>query len=577
MDHNMRLVDVVNTEAVQDDAGPEKMATEDETPIVEMKAIPFDAPQNVEHHVPIGKMAGGSYRVDAYGCHRLYGAKNNETIKHISKLFDIDAMLILRTNESRIDGLELTSKLQRGTILALPIRKNEEVVALPPVSRNAVKQKRQPNQKATTTPQPSTKRKRTAVAPTVPPRETLARTSKQNALLKKQKAKKEKSTKKPHVKATTERSSSGSLSSAIIPVVKSREMVLTEILNRLNKDKANNAAPVMEEVSSDDEEPLSQLEHIQLASLALLQKMKSILNGLAPDDAFGSEFVEEEKYNMQIFRPDSKAERIKCAIQYQWDQSNAKPKSKKPRKPEVANDFFINPDQFKDPNMLWIADLDWENIVNFYLLCEKNKTPFPFETVEVRKIDDSDARVKLRGQNGLFAKHGVQMEEGTVIGPYVALAQFSDEQQRVVGSIADFLESERYSYEFPAIDFSTLEEFSKMDVTDYPKLFGNGHAAGNIIRAANDFRFDPFGKRRGCTEDGRTNCAFVECYHKGWPYAFVVTTSTIKGGQELLLDYSETYWDASVCNETLVQFRTECTNDDCGLQRIHHNLGQLQQ
>ena len=42
-------------------------------------------------------------------------------------------------------------------------------------------------------------------------------------------------------------------------------------------------------------------------------------------------------------------------------------------------------------------------------------------------------------------------------------------------------------------------------------------------------------------QDSRSNVMFVEVHHRGWPYVFVVATTQIPEGSELLLSYGEDY------------------------------------
>ena len=41
----------------------------------------------------------------------------------------------------------------------------------------------------------------------------------------------------------------------------------------------------------------------------------------------------------------------------------------------------------------------------------------------------------------------------------------------------------------------------------------------------------------------RANCFFVEVLRNGWPHCFIVTSDVIEADEELLLDYTEGYWD----------------------------------
>ena len=50
-----------------------------------------------------------------------------------------------------------------------------------------------------------------------------------------------------------------------------------------------------------------------------------------------------------------------------------------------------------------------------------------------------------------------------------------------------------------------------------------------LIRRANDYHFDPINCPQGDTRDGTENCMFVECFHRDWPYVFVVAKHRLAG------------------------------------------------
>lgn len=74
-------------------------------------------------------------------------------------------------------------------------------------------------------------------------------------------------------------------------------------------------------------------------------------------------------------------------------------------------------------------------------------------------------------------------------------------------------------------------------------LISDGMMEGNLLRTINDFRDDPIRQPHGSTRDRTKNCMFVEVHHHGWPYVFVVLTKELVGGDEVLIDYGQAYWE----------------------------------
>lgn len=94
--------------------------------------------------------------------------------------------------------------------------------------------------------------------------------------------------------------------------------------------------------------------------------------------------------------------------------------------------------------------LTWLQVVREYLAAEAgnrlpHKSMYWLPHLEPRTIGPEDDRVKLRGQQGLFAKRGVR--KGSVFGHYLCWVQFDDEADSVYAPASE-LDFIRYSLEF---------------------------------------------------------------------------------------------------------------------------------
>lgn len=49
--------------------------------------------------------------------------------------------------------------------------------------------------------------------------------------------------------------------------------------------------------------------------------------------------------------------------------------------------------------------------------------------------------------------------------------------------------------------------------------------------------------RYGTTRDGDLGAVFIEILHDGWPYCFMIAVRDLQAGEEVLVDYSNAYWE----------------------------------
>ena len=80
--------------------------------------------------------------------------------------------------------------------------------------------------------------------------------------------------------------------------------------------------------------------------------------------------------------------------------------------------------------------------------------------------------------------------------------------------------------------------FGRLVIDPWPGLGEEPH--GSPLMAINDCRANPFLNLTRKYE--LENCAFVNAYVRGFAHVFVVATRDIVAGQELLIDYKESYW-----------------------------------
>lgn len=88
-------------------------------------------------------------------------------------------------------------------------------------------------------------------------------------------------------------------------------------------------------------------------------------------------------------------------------------------------------------------------------------------------------------------------------------------------------------------------------------MVGDAYVCGNILRNISDCRADPIKHPLGSDGDKKNNCLFVEVLHHGWPYVFVVTTEAIAGGQEIMMDHTNAFWEEYVQGGMNVDFHQQ--------------------
>ena len=305
---------------------------------------------------------------------------------------------------------------------------------------------------------------------------------------------------------------------------------------------------------------------------AALQKCNELLT-LVEHTAvkFGTKHQEKEKYQMQVFLENSRAKAYKTQVQENWkkDPKNArmdvvvrdktdwhnlsigtkKKRAHKRGKSSKAGDAAADTSAATESHLTEISsvinnsiqDMDWPAILERYLEMEAKQEPFTFEALELKKIAADDVRKRKRGCDGVFVRAGYNLPARTCLGPYVTQVSFDTEYQEALdpgeGNVR-----EPYLHEF-----GTSSDWGEMfDETNNKRLndmVGDAYICGNILRNISDCRADPIQHPLGHDGDKKNNCLFVEVLHYGWPYVFVVTTEAVAGGQEILMDHSNAFWE----------------------------------
>jgi len=209
-----------------------------------------------------------------------------------------------------------------------------------------------------------------------------------------------------------------------------------------------------------------------------------------------------------------------------------------------------------DTKRYGIERVDWKRTMSHFLELERQGKQILCPGVVARKVADNDPRGSLRGQMGLYVKHGWRLPRHTVLGPYIGT--ILEEGNLGIMNLPERLERERYTYTFgqlaPRVEKAAARTSgSKSDDEAGPDaadvlpevltLISDGMMEGNLLRTINDFRDDPIRQPHGSTRDRTKNCMFVEVHHHGWPYVFVVLTKELVGGDEVLIDYGQAYWE----------------------------------
>jgi len=143
--------------------------------------------------------------------------------------------------------------------------------------------------------------------------------------------------------------------------------------------------------------------------------------------------------------------------------------------------------------------------------------------VAVKRIGNDDRRLGLRGQSGLFcAQAGSGFRANRILGVYAGRLLTKKEYLEQRLPLPAKLQRSRYSFIF-----------------EDQQLTVDALESGNQLMLINDYRSDPFA---GDESDTRVNTQFVEVLVNGWPHLFVATTEEVKPGEELLMDYGDSYW-----------------------------------
>ena len=102
----------------------------------------------------------------------------------------------------------------------------------------------------------------------------------------------------------------------------------------------------------------------------------------------------------------------------------------------------------------------------------------------------------------------------------------------------DLVEAERFALSIDKPVRGREGGFGRLVIDPWPGLGEEPH--GSPLMAINDCRANPFLNLTRKYE--LENCAFVNAYVRGFAHVFVVATRDIVAGQELLIDYKESYW-----------------------------------
>ena len=139
------------------------------------------------------------------------------------------------------------------------------------------------------------------------------------------------------------------------------------------------------------------------------------------------------------------------------------------------------------------------------------------------------------GQSKGAAKRAIAKYE--VLGPYSGLLSEQDAYIKTRGrSVLGLIEHERFAL---SIDkpLRGRDAFATLVIDPWPGL---GEAPrGSPLIACNDCRADPYHSLARNYEPA--NCAFVNAYVRGFAHVFVVATRDVRPGDELLIDYKESY------------------------------------
>ena len=184
--------------------------------------------------------------------------------------------------------------------------------------------------------------------------------------------------------------------------------------------------------------------------------------------------------------------------------------------------------------------MPWSQILSAYDESVLPSLEFSYErALETRRIPEGDPRPGLIGQLGVYCR--VNVPAWSVVGRYAGVMCFESEVGQYAGLLA-LTDWESYGYTISSLVQDNEEEdglvISGID---------NRQDFGSIGKYVNDFR----------NSSKQANVEFVEVIRGGFPYVFLVSTTKITAGEELLLDYGQAYWDAFVSSRRKAMLQLE--------------------
>eukprot|EP00039_Didymoeca_costata_P012345 m.177577 g.177577 ORF g.177577 m.177577 type:complete len:340 (+) comp15454_c0_seq11:19-1038(+) len=227
---------------------------------------------------------------------------------------------------------------------------------------------------------------------------------------------------------------------------------------------------------------------------------------------------EQAKYTMQIFLPESLAQKHKEILQREWMEA---------KKPEVV---WHKP--LAVPKDAHLEKINWEYTLQYFKNMEERKQPFEFPFLETKEKNNT---------MGVFVKNGWHIKARTVIGPYASVVSFDSEYVER-SDTATLLTKEFYIHHFEVSE-SNWGEMYDSENKKLCDLVGDAYSCGNILKFISDCRKDPVKEPYWDKDKDRLpNVARTEVLDKGWPFVFVVAIKDLKGGDELLIQHKDSFW-----------------------------------
>eukprot|EP00040_Diaphanoeca_grandis_P025678 m.142713 g.142713 ORF g.142713 m.142713 type:complete len:683 (+) comp30264_c0_seq5:113-2161(+) len=243
----------------------------------------------------------------------------------------------------------------------------------------------------------------------------------------------------------------------------------------------------------------------------------------------------ENPYMMQVYREDSVVPRFKAQIQECWaDERKGKDRS---------NEEIVLFETKQMKTTYGFDKINWKQIFTVFKVLEQRHQPLLIDGLELRKVAESDS--SRHGRYGVFVKENFSFPAKHVLGPYCCEVVFDAEYCKTQ-ELSGALDRELGVYEFEWTDNWNLSDNDNLFLKS---LIGSGDNNRNILRYVNDYRAremeandendDDYDEE---DDDAAVNACFVEVCEKGWPYAFLVTTKDVYGGQEILVNRGKEYW-----------------------------------